>query len=386
MCDSESWYRIAELLVRQSAGLLTKKETEELEQWGKEDPQNEQMVRNFVLEGDLQEEFQQWQQVDYVRPLAEMQQRVRTERRRISNNWLRAVAAAVVLIVTAGGIGWLLRPQQAIPLQTAGITKVEPGRPLLHLAKGKVILVDSLAATTDESGGCIAKSDAGQLIYSSKAGKPERLVYHTLEIPKGAEYSVLLEDSTEVWLNAGSKLSYPVVFVGKQREVRLEGEAYFKVAKDPDRPFRVILQKQTIEVLGTEFNVSAYPAENCYTTLVNGKIKVGTQQGENKILTPGMQCIQKTDGSVFTRKVKVGDIVSWRQGVFVLEEQSLKEIMSKLERWYDFSVFYQEEKVKNITFKGWVPRYAAFRDILHILEETGGIHFRIEGNIILVSG
>ena len=153
--------------------------------------------------------------------------------------------------------------------------------------------------------------------------------------------------------------------------------------RDEKRPFRVVAKGQTVEVLGTEFNVDAYPGEvNVYTTLVNGKVKVDVE-GIIVVLDPGMQSVVNGQ-KVYTRKVNVDEVVSWRNGMFVLEDHTLEEIMSKLARWYDFTVFYQNTSLRGSTFKGKIPRYASFESILNILEKTGDVKFRIKNKTITV--
>ena len=126
-------------------------------------------------------------------------------------------------------------------------------------------------------------------------------------------------------------MRYPVEFSGKERKVVLEGEAYFQVKKNPSLPFRVEIRNQVIEVLGTEFNVSGYKDEvHVYTTLVNGKVKVATT-GRDMTLLPGEQCVLDTgDGSMIRQQVDVDKIISWKKGKFILEEQTLEQIMQKL--------------------------------------------------------
>ena len=145
----------------------------------------------------------------------------------------------------------------------------------------------------------------------------------------------------------------------------------------------VVVEKQTVEVLGTEFNVDAYPEEkNTYTTLVSGKVKVDTD-GQTVILDPGMQSVVN-DEKMYTRKVNVAEVISWRNGMFVLENHTLEEIMSKLARWYDFTVFYQNMSLKEATFKGKIPRYASFESVLNILEKTGEVKFNVKNQIVTV--
>ena len=257
-------------------------------------------------------------------------------------------------------------------------------RPVLRLDDGTTMLVDSLKGDFEEAGVLVKKAGESTLSYSVENLPPfTQLAYNTIEVPKGAEFDLILSDGTHVWLNADSKLKYPVTFENDKREVELEGEGYFKVTKDEKKPFRVVVKKQIVEVLGTEFNVDAYPEEkNTYTTLVSGKVKVDTD-GQTVILDPGMQSVVN-DEKMYIRKVNVAEVVSWRNGMFVLEDHTLEEIMSKLARWYDFTVFYQNTSLRGATFKGKIPRYASFESILNILEKTGEVKFSVKNKSVTV--
>ena len=216
--------------------------------------------------------------------------------------------------------------------------------------------------------------------------KRKKLVYNEVEVPRGGEFDLVLADGTTVWLNAGSKLRYPVEFVGKERRVFLEGEAYFAVAKDTEMPFRVEILQQIVEVLGTEFNVSGYTDEAAiYTTLVTGKVKVETDSGENMVLAPGEQSmLDCRDGHLDKQEVDVEKVIAWKKGMFILEEQTLEQIMQKFARWYDMEVVYRDEELKNIIFKGVVPRYTELREVLNILEKTNEVKFDIEERTVIV--
>lgn len=261
-------------------------------------------------------------------------------------------------------------------------------RAVLHLGNGELIHLDTLQQTITQGEVRISKTDDRKLSYDSRQEKNEKsgkVVYNEIEIPRGGEFDLVLADGTQVWLNAESRLRYPVEFSGKERKVVLEGEAYFQVKKNPSLPFRVEIRNQVIEVLGTEFNVSGYKDEvHVYTTLVNGKVKVATT-GRDMTLLPGEQCVLDTgDGSMIRQQVDVDKIISWKKGKFILEEQTLEQIMQKLARWYDITVFYQNPALKNKVFKGSVPRYAELQQVLNILEKTGEVQFHIQNRTVIV--
>ena len=175
----------------------------------------------------------------------------------------------------------------------------------------------------------------------------DRIALNNLEIPRGGEFHIILEDSTEVWLNAESSLKYPEYFTESSREVEISGEAYFKVAKDAKRPFYVKSAGNRIKVYGTEFNISSYADEECvYTTLVKGSISLQPQNSNDAelFLTPGHQAIfAKADSSTSITTIKTDVITSWKDGMFVFEDKTLAQIMKSLARWYDFSYEFANE-------------------------------------------
>ena len=201
-------------------------------------------------------------------------------------------------------------------------------------------------------------------------------------MPRGGEFKIELEDGTQVWLNAQSRLVYPEAFSQEERRVQLEGEAYFKVAKDDTKPFYVETYNQQIRVLGTEFNVNSYLEDNTVkTTLVTGRIAM-QQMGDDSremILTPGHQAIfDKGEQSMQVKSVDTEVVTSWKDGMFVFEEQNLASIMQTLSRWYDFTYEFRDHKAASTIFMGRIPRYADFQDVIRIIEASGGLTLRLD--------
>lgn len=205
-----------------------------------------------------------------------------------------------------------------------------------------------------------------------------------LVIPRGGENTVLLADGTTVHLNAGSKLLYPVRFVGKRRIVTLEGEAYFDVRKDEEHPFVVRTRFGEVTVLGTAFNINAYnDADACYTTLVYGKVNFSTPDQNTITLAPGEQAVVSSRG-IEKRAVDVNEYIGWAQGVYVFNNKRLGDIMKTFERWYDVHVYYEKESLRDLTYSGDLQRYGTINTFLNALELTGDIYYRINGRNILI--
>ena len=221
----------------------------------------------------------------------------------------------------------------------------------------------------------------------SEDGEQKKWQYNTLEVPRGAEYELILADGTHVWLNADTRLRYPTCFNTDERRVYLEGEAYFQVTKDTAHPFRVESEAQVVEVLGTQFNVYAYGhEERTYTTLVEGKVAVtASASGQHVQLMPGQQAsLGRQGGEIVVGEVNIQQVVDWKNGMFVFDDLSLEAILRKVARWYDVEVFYRNQQAKAIVFKGNLPRYGELPELLKVLENSSEVHFSLKGNTLIV--
>ena len=382
-------FQISELIGKERFGTLSEEENEVLEEWRRQSAEHETLYQKLQDTRYLSESVARLSGIDTRQPLQHMQRQIAgfTRRRQILR--LRQIGGVAALFLILLGSFWLVHRQSSLRQPPVDRPILAGGpRAVLHLGNGELIHLDTLQQTITQGEVRISKTDDRKLSYDSRQEKNEKsgkVVYNEIEIPRGGEFDLVLADGTQVWLNAESRLRYPVEFSGKERKVVLEGEAYFQVKKNPSLPFRVEIRNQVIEVLGTEFNVSGYKDEvHVYTTLVNGKVKVATT-GRDMTLLPGEQCVLDTgDGSMIRQQVDVDKIISWKKGKFILEEQTLEQIMQKLARWYDITVFYQNPALKNKVFKGSVPRYAELRQVLNILEKTGEVQFHIQNRTVIV--
>ena len=160
------------------------------------------------------------------------------------------------------------------------------------------------------------------------------------------------------------------------------------MARDTAKPFFVETREQSVRVLGTAFNIYAYAGERVnYATLVRGQVLVEDKQtGENRVLRPGKQvCLNVVNGEAVVRDVDVRKEVAWKDGLFVFNGQTLEQIMSKLARWYNITVFYRDEEAKDMLFKGNLPRYSNFRTVLEVLEKSSNVKFNIQDRVVMIS-
>jgi len=285
--------------------------------------------------------------------------------------WPRiAVAAAAVAVITLGVWFYNISNTARHPELVSGpalANDIAPGKntATLTLADGKVIHLD-----TNRTSVVVADS-------------VKTMTMLTASTPRGGTYQVTLPDGTKVWLNADSKISFPSQFTGKERKILMEGEAYFEVYKDKRHPFVVETNRQTIEVLGTHFNVSAYAEDKeVITTLIEGKVKV-TGDGNTLTLDPGDQAYSGGDGIRGLRTEDPEAVIAWKNGQFMFADEDLMSIMRKVARWYDVEVVYQEGFV-NRGLVGTISKFENVSKVLKMLELTGTVHFKVEGRRITV--
>lgn len=229
--------------------------------------------------------------------------------------------------------------------------------------------------------------EAESLIYQNGTEVQEEVVMHTLSTPRGKNFKLVLEDGTEVWLNAESKLHYPNRFTDKERKVTLEGEAFFHAAKDASRPFIVKSGTAETRVLGTEFNFRAYPHENRHVTLVSGSVIVSDTQKENELqLTPGEDApLDENDLLLIPRKVDINEYVAWKDDLFCFREAELAEIMKAIGRWYNLTIVFTDEASMRYHFNFWAERTNQPEQVLQLLNQVGKVKATLEGSRITIS-
>lgn len=301
-------------------------------------------------------------------------------------NW--SVAASIALAL---GVGVVLfehfqEPRQAKVAVVHAV--IEPGvdKATLILSNGQqVTLVDSgNDLIAKEANVTISKDQDNTLTYQSNNPAPvDEEHFNTLITPRGGQYTLKLADGTKVWLNADSRLQFPVHFNGKERVVQLIGEAYFEVVKNKSKPFKVITDQKVVEVLGTSFNVSAYKNEQYQTTLLTGAVKLRFGTGTSVVLDPGQQATLNSKEMFDVAAVNAADAMAWTKGLFLFENENIQQVMQKIARWYDVEVEYKGD-VNRKKLGGSVSRYEDFKELLKAIEQTGNVHFKIDGRRVTV--
>jgi transmembrane sensor len=300
-----------------------------------------------------------------------------TRSKRTIRWWPYAAAAAAI------GVIIYLKPESkqatTTPLiaNVTHITEIQPGgnKAVLTLADGSTVALDT-AGNLLQQGNTTIRRQPGIIQYEAKTNH-QPLSFNTLSTPRGGQYQIMLADGSKVWLNAASRLKYPTAFTGKERRVELEGQAYFEIAKNASQPFIVHVNTADIRVLGTSFDVMAYPDEKTTnTTLLEGAVKVA-----DKVLQPGQQAAV-SGPNISIREVNTDDVIAWKNGYFSFRDADLPAIMRQLSRWYDVTISYQGA-IPQGTFSGEIGRTLSLEQALKILEQTR-VHFKIEGRQIVI--
>ncbi len=312
-------------------------------------------------------------------------------------NW-KYFAAASVLLAFGLGLKYYLIPQfrQDFTPNKALTTKdFKAGGNIAYLilANGKMVQLNSSKKgfIAQQGENTILKTKEGLITYSPADKHGDEATPGALNkiiVPAGGQYQVALPDGTNVWLNSLSTLEYPVQFSANDRRVRLSGEAYFEVMKNKNKPFIVDVNgRMNVRVLGTHFNIMAYQDEDkISTTLLEGAVKIedNVNPAGNKNLFPGQQAdLLKESGRIKISAADVEEIVAWKNGEFLFNDEDTYSIMRQLSRWYNIDIAYADG-VKDQYFDASLSKYKNISEVLHLMESTKGIHFKIEGRRVIV--
>jgi transmembrane sensor len=397
---------IANLLLRLHRDQLSDTDRRELDEWIAESAENAELYRELTEEDAIQAGLRELErfEVEGVRSriLARMPEAfgrdahvVRMRIRRVAWRWV----AAVLIGLLGMGVWVLVGPgsdsKRTLPsVAVRDVAAPARSRATLTLADGRQVAIDSAAsgALATQGGVQVVKASGG-LTYQANITRPGSVLYNTLSNPRGSQIvDVTLSDGTRVWLNAESSLRYPVFFTGKEREVEITGEGYFEVAKKAGQPFMVdIKDGAKVEVLGTAFNVNAYPDERrIAATLLQGSVRVGVGDQPGVVLRPGQQAVVAVTGDGggakgirVNREADLDQVMAWKNGLFSFAGADLPTVMRQLSRWYDIDVTYGG-KIPVRTFNGEIGKTLSLDQLLKLLSTTTRLHYTIEGKKLII--
>lgn len=396
---------ITELIIKHLQDKITAEEANTLQQWIAADARNREQFESLTNPDALQAEMisdQRIQDQVYAQ-LPEVQEALTVVTP--GNSWKRwaAVAAAAIILISVGAWYWWQnsksKPVVTTVQKTPAAAPIPPGgnKATLTLADGTVVDLTKAAngAIATQGKTTVNKKEDGQLEYK-RANSPltadNSPAYNVLSTPRGGQYQLLLPDGSKVWLNAASSIKYPTAFIENERKVEITGEAYFEVAKDAYKPFRVAIKSDDgreglIEVMGTHFNVNAYGDEQpIITTLLEGKVKISAEQQitNNKLLLPGDEARINDNAAITVKKnVDTESAVAWMKGFFDFHNAGIKSVMKQVSRWYAVDIQY-DGPVPAQTFEGNLDRNISLNDLLDLLQRMGPTKFQLEGRVIKV--
>lgn len=373
---------------------LTEEELNTLQEWLIKDRENIKVFENIVGEWNLSQQYIDKTKKKILTQILSQDKAIVKEpnfQERIGISTLKKIsiaAAAVIALFILNLYDFDSNGNKSYVADSFQTIESGKSKAILTLDNGKNIDLLEDQNLNLESDGTKIIGGRNSITYLKNKSKQAEQKFNTLKTPRGGEFFLMLSDSTKVWLNAESQLKYPVVFSSEKRTVELTGEAFFEVTPNPDKPFQVILGDQTIEVLGTSFNVTSYEDDaEVVTTLIEGKVNVNKRFGnkESIILSPNEQSkLNRETGEINNIKVDPNQFIAWKSGKFYFRQQKLKDITKVLSRWYDIEIFFLDSKTENKKFTGRFKRYENFDHVRSIIESTEEVTFIRKGKTIII--
>ncbi|WP_169503612.1 FecR family protein [Butyricimonas synergistica] len=304
-------------------------------------------------------------------------------RRRVAWKWIGYAASILVLLT----IGWNLyfMPGEKNVLQDNTSIVAGTQKAILHLASGeKFVLSDSDGVIIEDSlSGRIEQMNKVLMYRTDSVAKKEQ--YNVLEVPNGGIFQVILSDGTRVWLNAGTRLTYPVNFVKGERRVSLEGEAYFEVKRDDAKPFVVEVKGMDVTVLGTSFNLKSFASDDrTIATLLSGKVEVKTSS-RKVILMPNQQAeLLVSKEQLGVREADLKSVMAWKNDMFIFKNATLECVMQEFSRWFDMEVEFEAEDLKALRVYIYIERSKTLKEVMDKVAIIDEIKWSIRGKKIVI--
>lgn len=373
---------IAKLICKERIAGLDDSEKRQLDSWRSESKENEHVFLN--LQRISSEELEKrYDGVDVDLKWKSFKKRQQQRKRNIKVGV--AVAASICLLITSALWLWLgSLGEERVVLAEQG----QQNSVCLVLSTGEVVDISNVGQDEVKLDKGTELYEGNRLEYVQPDSLPKKeLEFNQLIIPKGTFYHLVLSDGTKVWLNADSKIRYPVSFGQDRREVSLRGEGYFEVAKDSTRPFIVSTDKMDVKVLGTTFDVNTYEDEGkSFVVLVEGLVEVSAGKGESRIITPGYMAevdMHDVQAKIHVSKCDTEHYIAWKSGNFSFRNASLTEILKRVSRYYDVTVI-REQVFEEEYYTGDVSSDVSLESLLAVIESSTSVSFKVERKIVYV--
>jgi hypothetical protein len=385
-------FRVAEWIAASLAGELTEEEERGLAEWKDRSDKNRRLYERVLDEENRRLKKEQFDSFSKESGWEGYRRKQRRERR-VGGGWIRfARYAAVLLIPLCVALYlWLERTGDKAGLPVMVSHVIEPGgaKASLTLSTGDVVDLAAISGAIRVDEGMVIQNRGSLLSYRDSADVTgtDSVVYNEVSVPKGGEYQLMLSDGTLVYLNSMTRIRYPVKFSGDTRDVELEGEAYFEVVRNEKKPFIVRTACYNVTVLGTQFNITAYGDEELTsTTLVQGAVAISGKgvTGAKRLRVDERFVLDKATGKERVEKVDVSYYTAWKDGKFRFRDVRLEEIMRVVERWYDVTVEYDGDEVKDFRFGFNMSRHETIEPLLRIFELNGKVKIDRIGKVLKV--
>ena len=384
-------FQLARIIAASLKGNANDEEQRTLREWLSVSTRNKKIYDEFKDGKRLEQKIVESQQINWKNDYQHfITKRQRTRKNRRMKTIIR-YAAILTLPIVAAGIFLLQKNDRQTIVSISEVIKPGEHKAVLITGGGeRITLSDSTLSPIQEQNGMIVNVTNNKVSYIlpedslCTQGSP---IFNTLQIPRGGEYFLTLSIGTEVWLNAETEIRYPVQFTGDKRVVYLDGEAYFTVAPDKNKPFTVVSTHASVSVLGTQFNFRAYPDErDVQTTLVSGSVIMQSEKYKQQIkLVPGEQgVLEKNSAKLMKQEVNTYLYTAWKDGRFAFRDARLEDLFNILARWYDLSVFYQSPEAKDIRFTGDLNKTDDFKSILKIIEQNERVIFTVNQRTVFI--
>ncbi|MVZ65320.1 DUF4974 domain-containing protein [Sphingobacterium sp. DK4209] len=337
---------------------------------------DEESVRSIFLADHLQVHRKEAVKADLLQRMAQEQTDSSPLLSRSRFKWSWIAAAAVLIAASFSGYLWYTQDKsegrgvEQMALQQDISLNEQP--PEVRFADGRVLALDTNKQYSQEAITFSMNADGLVNYHGSDKQHHEELLFSS---PKGRISQIELSDGTRVWLNSGSSIRFSPFFAGNQRDVKLDGEAYFEVSKNPKKPFIVHSSLSKVKVLGTAFNVSSYASTIHKITLLHGSIALETK-AKSMILKPETQAEVNANGSFAVSAANMDEVMAWKNGDFVFNEIDLNGLMAQLKKWYDIEEVIVEGKSTD-RFTGSLTRSKQLSQLLKALEVISNCKFSI---------
>jgi transmembrane sensor len=349
-------------------------------------PEELELIENLEKDGLLSRSVNLMNHTDENQAWNELNLQPTTKK--LYPSWIKYAAAALIPVFAITALYYWSNKQPSTANDFSKLAVTDHKRATLVLANGEEVGLNQQTAVNklkNVQGANVENLDSTALKYTADETTQAATQFNELRVPRGGEYKLVLADGTQVWVNAESKLRFPVNFNGTTtREVYLEGgEAYFKVSKNKEVPFIVHSGSMAIKVLGTSFNVNTY-SKNIKTTLVEGHVQINAGSKSLDLLPDQQATFNLQSANLSKENIDVEADVAWKDGWMIFQSSELKDVMEQLGRWYDYNIVFESERLKQMHFGGKLRKYNEVGALLRIIEKTNSVNIEVRNQTIYI--